>query len=206
MSARADSAPGTATAAGPLLESVFREGALLLDERSPLSLRELVGMLLGAAVEAAFAVNRIRLAGIDLSGRELGSVRKCRVLIGRLDANSLIDTGAGRTQQRQQLRELASFSESGRLHVRAAGSEAWSPDFSVLRVRSGDTAAADRTVALVGAHYFARPQPVTGPVLTAVLCGGQAERAATRFDELWEKAYDVLPVVRAALQRLLDVG
>ncbi|HEX7091525.1 MAG TPA: hypothetical protein VF192_15400 [Longimicrobiales bacterium] len=178
---------------------------LLLDERSTPPLRDVIGLLLGSAREACFAVQRIRLAGIDLGASELAGVRRCRVLLGRLDADVLADAQAAAHAGglRRNLEALAAFLASGRVEVRAAGREAWVPDFSVfLGVPAG--LAPGGSVAVVGGHYFLRPFPVGGPSLTCVLPdAGAARAAARRFEELWAVGYDVLPVVREAVGRAL---
>ena len=180
-------------------------GPLLLDERSSPSLREVIGALLGSAREACFAVARIRLAGIDLGASELAGVRRCRVLLGRLDADVLADAEAAAQAGalRRNLEALAVFLASGRVEVRAAGREAWIPDFSVFTGLPAD-AVPGGAAAIVGGHYFLRPFPVAGPSFTCVIPGGAAaRRAARRFEELWAAGYDVLPVVRDAIARAL---
>jgi hypothetical protein len=178
---------------------------LLLDERSTPPLREVIARLLGSASEACFAVQHVRLAGIDLGAAELAGVRRCRVLLGRLDAAVLADAQAAAHagRLRRNLEGLAAFLASGRVEVRAAGREAWAPDFSVfIGVPAG--LAPGGGVALVGAHYFVRPFPIGGPSLTCVLPDADAARtAARRFEALWAGAYDVLPVVRDAVGRAL---
>jgi hypothetical protein len=184
-------------------------GPLLLDERASPPLREVIGALLASAREACFAVARVRLAGIDLSASELAGVRRCRVLLGRLDADVLADAEAAarRGELRRNLQVLAAFLASGRVEVRAAGLEAWVPDFSVFMGLPAD-AVPGGCAAIVGGHYFHRPFPVTGPSLTCVIPGGAAaRRAARRFEELWAAAHDVLPVVEDAIARALrEVG
>lgn len=182
---------------------------LLLDERSSPSPREVIGALLGAAREACFAVARLRLAAIDLRASELAGVRRCRVLVGRLDADVLADAAAAAhgAELRRNLETLAGFLASGRVEVRAAGREAWVPDFSVFIGLPADVVPGGGA-AIVGGHYFLRPFPVAGPSLTCVLPdGAAARRAARRFEELWAGGYDVLPVVRDAIARALaEVG
>ncbi len=183
----------------------FAAGPLLLDERSSPSLREVIGVLLGSAREACFAVARMRLAAIDLGASELAGVRRCRVLVGRLDADVLADAAAAAQggMLRRNLEALAGFLASGRVEVRAAGREAWVPDFSVFIGLPADIVPGG-SAAIVGGHYFRQPFPVAGPSLTCVIPGGAAaRRAARRFEELWAGGYDVLPVVRDAIARAL---
>lgn len=188
-----------------------RPEPILLDDRGEPSLRKVLGRLLARALDACFAISRVRLAGIDLTAHELASVRRCRVLLGRLDADTFAEAAEAAVGDPARLRSLATllrFASSGRLEVRAAGREAWAPDFSVLRGRFGpggaDGAGAPTAVTLVGAHYFARPHPVGGPALTTLLTDPRSATAALRrFEELWDRSYDVLPVVRETLDRLV---
>lgn len=175
--------------------------ARLLDDRSEPPVRHWIAGLLGSAVEADFAVSRIRLGGLDLSRTELAGVRRCRVLLGRLDAETLADaTGAGTSAHHEHLQALREFLESGRLEVRTAGLTNWTPDFSIFRgLKNGPTDA----VTLVGAHYFARLYPTDGPAFTCLIHDPAAVAQATmRFDELWENGYDVAAVVRATLDQI----
>lgn len=176
--------------------------ALLVSDRSRPTLRQLLGGLLSRAVEADFAVARIRLAVIDLSARETARVRRCRVLVGQLDVDALAGAGGGADDPARSNRVavLRDFVESGRLEIRAAGLATWLPDFSVMR---GVAGVADETVAVVGAHYFSRTYPTGGPAFTCVLAGrAAAAEAGARFEELWDRGYDVAPVLRQALERL----
>lgn len=180
---------------------------ILIDQRCSPSLREILGALLSRATEADFAIARIRLDGIDLAPGEIATVRRCRVLVRRIDADTLSDAAyaAGDPDRRRHLEVMHRFIESGRLEVRAASFDAWSPDFSVLRGVTDSSAGPDLVV--VGAHYFARPHPSDGPAFTCVIPGGSAaRRAAARFEEIWRRGYDVLPVLKETLARLLGPG
>lgn len=167
---------------------------MLLDERSEPSVRQVLGRLLAGSARADLAVAHVRLEGLDLSGGELTRLQLCRVLVGRLDAGTLAEVNpGGNAAKTARLRALLEFLESGRVEVRAAGAAAWSPDFSIL-------ASGERAVLLVGGHYFARPEPAGGAVLTCVTDHAQAAaRARARFEELWQRGYDVLDVVREAV-------
>jgi hypothetical protein len=66
---------------------------VLLDERSQPPLRAVIGALLGSAREADIAVMHVRIAALDLHADELTHVRKCRILLGKLDAQALMATG-----------------------------------------------------------------------------------------------------------------
>lgn len=174
----------------------------LLDERSSPSLRDVLGVGLARAAEADFAIGRIRLFGIDLTAAELGAVRRCRVLIGRLDVETLTARPPEVTDRSVHLRVLRDFLESGRLEVRAAGLQEWAPDFSILRgiegLRSGG-------FALFGAHYFSRPYPIDGAVFTCFLTDPRAIAALeARFEEAWRRSYNVDAVIRESIDRFLD--
>lgn len=185
----------------------------LVDERDPRPVRARIGALLASARTAEFAVGRIRLAALDLTGEEIAGVRMCRVLLGRLDAGMLLDATvspapasgpesagdsasvlAGRDAAVRRLEVLIGFASSGRLEVRSAGLEGWLPDFSVFR--------GDQSAALLGAHYFGSPYPVDGPSFTAII-NDPADVAllATRFETLWDRGHDVLPAIGDVLVR-----
>lgn len=179
---------------------------LLLDEQREPSIRQLLGRLLTRAREADFAVARIRIAAIDLEPAELVRVRRCRVLVGRLDATTFAEAAHSihLPPRRRNLEVLLAFADSGRVEVRAAGPDAWSPDFSVMRGLRTPVPGCARPVAIVGAHYFAKPFPVGGPALTCVVRGRETgERLGARFEEVWQRGHDVLPVVREGLENLL---
>lgn len=172
---------------------------MLVDDRARPTFRERLGHALAGAAEADFAVARIRLAAIDLTDRETARVRRCRVLVGRLDAEALVRTG-DQAPGGGAPAALRAFLDSGRLEVRAAGLEVWTPDFSILR---GLRDAPHDALVVVGAHYFARPFTNGGPAFTCMLAGREAaDRATRRFEELWRKGYDVADIVREALARL----
>lgn len=200
------------------------DGVVLLDERSDPPLRVRFGRLLAAATEADFAVGRVRLAGIDMSAGELAGVRRCRLLLGRLDVETLMDAGHDlllNEARRASLERLLAFVRSGRIQVRAAGLQQWTPDFSVFRglrpvgsdrrVGAGDgrdrgdsRSSAEGCAVVLGPHHFARGHPMTGPNITAILPGRAAADLATRrFEALFEQSYDVTGVVEELLAELL---
>src|SRR5512140_2119173 len=199
-----DSSPKSGTAiprAG--IEIIYGGRPLLLDERT--LLRDALGPLLARARGADFAVARFRLGAIDLHGNELAGLERCRLLIERLQAISDGDAlAASREEVRARLALMSAFLESGRVEVRAAGGPSWAPDFSVL----SDVARADGArpvrVGVLGAHFFARPYPLTGPALTQITADpGVAAMLAERFEELWQDGYDVGFVVADRLRRLV---
>jgi len=171
--------------------------AILLDERSSPSLRQVLGNTLARATEADFAVARIRLAQIDLTPAEVARIRRWRVLLGRLDVESLARPDRRSNPQRDALTLLRLF-DNGRMAVRAAGLQGWNPDFAVLRGLDGGGA-----LTVVGSIYFGTPQHTDGPSFTCILTTPAHAAAATaRFDVLWQRAYDVEAVVREALERM----
>jgi hypothetical protein len=173
----------------------------LLDERSAPPLRARIGRLLAEAREADFALARIRLAVLDLGEQELAPLRRCRVLLGHLDASSLLDRaespnrGVGPT-----LGPLLRFIRSGRLEVRSAGLAAWSPDFGVVR-------ATDAATGILGTIRFGNPDLHVGPGLTVVTREpGPLALLGQRFDELWAVSHDVLPAITHVLERAHGLG
>jgi hypothetical protein len=164
--------------------------ARLLDETAQPPLRRLIGDLMAASRDSAFAVRRIRLAALDLEEREVAGLERCRVLLGILDVDALRALAEGGPVAR-----LRSWIASGRLEVRSAGIGAWTPDFSVHRRDGG-------SVALVGAHYFGSPHLTIGPSFTVVSEEpGAADVLGQRFDRLWETGHDVLPAIAEVLDR-----
>jgi hypothetical protein len=180
---------------------------VLLDDRRHPPLRQVVGRLLARATAADFAIGRVRLAAVDLTEAELRRVERCRVLLGRLDAETLTAPPGGHSPAAAgaaHLLTLRGFLESGRVAVRTAGSTLWLPDFSVLDGLPPAPGFSGGAVCFVGAHYFARPYPTRGPALTCLLTGPESIASAReRFEELWEIGYDVLPVILETLDALL---
>jgi hypothetical protein len=172
-------------------------GLTLLDERSRPPLRERIGQLLASADEAAFAVARIRLAVLDLTDQEIGRVRRCRVLLGQLDASTLLDAadGPGPGGSAAAMSGLIRFARSGRLEVRSVGLGGWTPDFAVVTGPAGRTG-------VLGSIQFGNPELVIGPAFTAITADpSTAGRLLSRFDDLWERAHDVLPAILEVLER-----
>lgn len=176
----------------------------LIDESSDPSLRHILGAALASATSADFAIRRIRLARIDLSAAELGPIRSCRVLVGRLDAGALHDLPHDRAgSHAEAIRRLLRFARSGRLAVRVAPTSGWNPDFSVLQLHTADEPSSGNGCCLVGSHYFQEPDPPEGPAFTGVFIDADAVHTARRrFDLLWDAGYDVLPAVIDALDSL----
>ena len=181
-------------------------GGVLFDDRTGPPMREVIGTLMSCAQHADFAIGNVRLAAIDLTDMELGRLQACRLLLDRLDVNMLADAASVTARDHRAVHTLIvldGFACSGRLQIRAAGRLSWSPDFSVLRGMPQSPLAPDGSACLVGAHYFSRPVVPGGASLTCALTGRAAVQAAARhFDELWDRAHDVLPVVRDLLREL----
>jgi hypothetical protein len=175
---------------------------VLLDERSGTTVRHVIGLLLTRAREADFAVARIRLGAIDLTAAELARVRRCRVLLGRLDVQSLAAAPDGHAAS---LAGLLGFLRSGRIEVRSAGGSGWTADFSVFRGLPPDPVLPLGHACLVGAHSFWNVDAAAGPSFTCMLGSpGATVRATRRFEELWCAAYDVLPVLIQTIVATLD--
>lgn len=169
----------------------------LLDERATPPLRDRIGRLLAGADQAAFALARVRLAFVDLGDEELGSLRRCRVLLGHLDASNLLDASdsAGRHTHAPSMGRLLRFANSGRLEVRSAGLAAWTPDFGVVQ-RDAEA------MGLLGAIQFGNPELLSGPTFTAITTDSDAVALlGRRFDQLWHRSHDVLPAIRQVLER-----
>src|SRR5690606_25721299 len=139
---------------------------VLLDEECGTTVRQVIGMLLARAEEADFAIARVRLGAIDLAHAELCNVRRCRVLLGRLDVQSL---AAAPDSHTTAMAALLDFLRSGRIEVRSAGASTWHSDFSVFRGLPADRVLPEGRACLIGAHSFWSPQPSEGPAFTCVL-------------------------------------
>lgn len=171
----------------------------LIDERSLPPLRVVLGRLLARAGCADIAVSNMRLAMLDLSESELSRVRRCRILLGRLDSRAL--DAAADASAVMSARALLHFIDSGCVEIRSAGLANWTPDFSVYRELNGGTA---RTC-LIGAHYFREPVSSNGPSFTVCIDDDDAiELICRRFEELWENGYDVTATITATVKTWAD--
>jgi len=177
---------------------------VLLDEvRSP-TLRETLSVLLTRARHADFAVAELRLAGLDLSVLGQKPDQRFRVLVRHFNSEFAYDasTAAPGSAIRNRIERLRDLAVSGRVEVRAARLDVWTPDFSILR-----SVEPHSDVLLLGAHYFDRPFPLSGAALTSATTSIQAiRRAARRFEELWQRADDIVPVIVEILDRALYDG
>jgi hypothetical protein len=163
---------------------------IVLDERTQPSMRETFSALISTSTHVDMAVANMRLAGIDIRPGEVSALRRLRLVVGKLDADALIQTHA---RPLDQIRRLHGLACSGVLEVRTVPRFQWTPDFSIF-----DNAA------LIGAHYTELPYPIDGIALTCVIAEPAAiRRCARRFEEMWELGYDVLPVLIDTLTELL---
>jgi hypothetical protein len=182
----------------------MRDHAVLLDELHSPSVRETIGRLLATAERADLAIARVRLAALDLDPTEIAGLERCRLLLSRLDADLLHDGAVLdiHPEKRVVLQRLFDWTQSGRLEVRSAGAVAWVPDFSVYHDVAG---AGD--VLLLGPHYFQSMFSGHGAALTCCLQHvSVVRRAAERFEELWDRSYDVLPIIAEGLAQTLDAS
>jgi hypothetical protein len=187
--------------------------ARVLDETTEPSIRRLIGRLLEESERVDLALSRVRLAALDLTAGEVAGPRACRVLLGRLDASTLLDAApppgesppgaGGQVPERghraglDSLQRLDAWIASGRLEVRSAGIGAWTPDFSVFSRTAGATC-------LLGAHYFGHPHLTVGPSITVVTDADPTRALLTgRFEELWDRAHDVAPAIADVLRRAM---
>jgi hypothetical protein len=167
---------------------------VLLDHDSNPTVRDTILHLMMSSQTADLAIANVRLGAIDLTGSTMGPGH-FRLLVANLDFGSLEVAVAG-VHDRARLRLLLGFAMSGRLEVRRAASSRWCPDFSIYHGLPNGNA----DVALFGAHYF-RALFAHGTALTSLLTEPpQLTHLANRFDELWNSAYDVLPVIIDSLR------
>ena len=173
--------------------------AVLHDATTTPGVREIIGWFMANAEQADFAIANVRLAAIDLRPAEHSSLR-CRFLLSRLNAEFSADAALlTRDARRTGLENLLRFVNSGRLEVRSTGAPRWSPDFSIYRGLGQTREAA----ILLGANYFQLVQ-TQSVALTCVLRDPAAvNRAARNFEQLWQDAYDVLPVIRETLEQVV---
>ena len=175
---------------------------MLFDGRSTPGLRAVLGDALAESTVASFAIRRIRLARVDLMPDELRGVTRCRVLLGRLDADTLADTGAGPSSARTAA--LLDMAASGRLEVRSASLLTWDPDFALIGHAS------DTDLLIFGSIQFIPPLPQRPIEELTMSCAVRdpaiVRSAAARFEELWQRAHDALEAVTDALCRSRSVG
>ena len=154
-------------------------------------MRATLSALMAASRTADMAITNIRLAALDLRPGEVSRLERMRLVIGRVDAAALLQTG---NRPIDQLKRLHAFASSGVLEMRTIPRFQWTPDFSIF----------DHAV-LIGAHYGELPYPVAGAALTCVINDAPAiRRCRRRFEEMWPLGYDVLPVFIDTIDALLE--
>jgi hypothetical protein len=178
--------------------------AIVLDGRTGPAARAALGGLLARSNTAEIAVGRVRLAAIDFRDSDLACLEHCRVILGQLDINALVDaveSAARSPAAAANVAVLQRFIATGRLELRSGGASRWRPDFCVLRGDDLGRFSRERQLALVG-HLGIGTAADRGPNLTCVLAGEEACRiAAGAFERLWADAHDVLDVVAETLDR-----
>ncbi len=179
-------------------EQQHHEGPVLLDERTVPDFRVVFGKLLSQSSSVEVGILRIRLAAVDLSGRELASVRHFRVLVAEANAQTVEEESYALTMdplKRENLTRVLGMLRTGILEIRSAPLGGWSPDFSIF---SGDSGPQNL---LLGLHWFHRPFPHRGPAWAVRLGVEEARQAQIRFEGLWKEAHDIGPAIRKLIER-----
>ena len=164
----------------------------------PSDFRETYGVLARRARGLDVALTHIRLATLDLSEAELGSVHRVRLLLAEVSAAALDAEAHAVLHQpkvAENLRRLAAIVHLGRIEVRSAPLGGWAPDFSVFRDHDGPFAL------LVGPHRFDGSALHRGPELASLHGAAAAAQTAQRFGEIWEQAHDISPAIVGILTR-----
>jgi hypothetical protein len=194
MNVHPDDQRSAADATDPALATAPR----LIDERSRPGFRELFGRLARRATALDVALTHLRLSTLDLSDRELASVRRIRLLLAEVSAVSL-DAEAHallhRAPTAANLRRLAALLTLGTIEVRSAPLGGWAPDFSIFRNDEGPCAA------LIGPHRFDRGAGHEGPVLASLHGARDAARLGARFADIWGRGHDIRPAIAGILAR-----
>ena len=170
----------------------------LLDDRSSPDFRSTYGLLARRAKGLDVALTHIRLATLDFSEAESGSVHRVRLLLAEVNAAALdAEAHAVLHQPRvaNNLRRLTALVHLGRIEVRSAPLGGWAPDFSVFRNHDGSFAV------LVGPHRFDVSALHRGPELASLHGAAAATRTAQRFGEIWKQAHDISPAIVGILAR-----
>ena len=69
-----------------LLAGLSPAPSALLDERGRPDFRDVYGALLAESTDVCTALRRVRLSAVDLTGSEVGRVRRFRVLVAEVNA------------------------------------------------------------------------------------------------------------------------
>jgi len=144
------------------------------------------------------AIGRIRLSGVDLSAGEIEGLRRLRLVVSELNAQTLEEEAFALSldpEKRVTLSRIQDLLRTERLEIRSAPLAGWSPDFSIF-YRGGDP-----TAVLMGLHWVLQPFPHRGPAWLACFGPEAARQASRRFAELWDSGYEIGPPVLELLQR-----
>jgi len=175
-------------------------GPSLLDERSQTPFREIFGRLLRGSTELSTAIRRVRLTGVDLTDEELQGVRRLRILVAEINAQTLEEETFGLLMdpvRRDTLGRIQGLLASGRMELRSAPLAGWSPDFSVFSGPQGPRAL------LLGLHWVQRPFPHRGPAWLSCFGPDEARLGGHRFDDLWKGAHEIGPAVLKLIDRAI---
>lgn len=179
----------------------FRSCPELLDERGPLQFRTVFGKLLSESAEVDTAILNVRLGAVDFSSLEVSVLRRLRVLVAEVNAQTVEGEAhamAVDPRKRRNLARLLRLFRDGILEVRSAPLGGWSPDFTVFSEDSSPHAL------LVGLHWFQWPFPHRGPAWAARFGPTEAHRAHARYEETWKNAHDISPAIRRLMERGRD--
>ncbi|MGH7477463.1 MAG: helicase-related protein [Longimicrobiales bacterium] len=180
-----------------------RPGVSLLDSGDVGRVRRTIVSLLRRSPRVDIALRRLRIAGIDLADADLGGIERCRLLVGRVDAATWLDAAQDVRADPARIGNLGALLRLAmrrRIAIRCAGLGGWDPDFSIFEP---PPAHSDAAVALLGAHYFARPVPARGYSFTAIVDDAAVVmRLRLRFEELWVAGYDASEPVFELLREL----
>lgn len=144
------------------------------------------------------AILRIRLAAVDLSEKELRKVRNLRVLVAEVNSQTVeeeVYALAMDTAKRENLSRILDLLRRGVMEIRSAPLGGWSPDFTVF------SAGGTPHTLLLGDHWFHRPFPHRGPAWGARFGAEEAQKALSRFAEVWSGAHDIGPALRRLMER-----
>jgi len=173
-------------------------GPHLLDERSPTNFRALFGNLISQSFAVDAAILHVRLSAVDLSASELEDVRRLRVLVAEVNAQTVEGEAFALVMdpaKRENLNLVLSLLQKGVMEIRSAPLGGWSPDFTVFTNDRGPRHL------LMGLHWFHRPFPHRGPAWAALFGTEEATRARDRFQAIWAEAHDIGPAVQQLMER-----
>ncbi len=149
------------------------------------------------------AILRIRLGAVDLSARELRSLRRLRVLVAEVNAQTVEGEAYALVMdpvKRKNFARVLNLLQTGVMEIRSAPLGGWSPDFTVFSEDQGPHSL------LMGLHWFHRPFPHRGPAWAARFGAKEASMAQARFKELWSEAHDIGPAILQLMERTTSRG